>query len=69
MSPSPPLPDPDPRLAARLRRRLVDWYMASARDLPWRRTRDPTQIGVLERIGRIFPREGVPTRRIGQYGL
>lgn len=41
-------PDLDPRLGTRLRRRLVDWYLESARDLPWRRTRDPYAIWLSE---------------------
>jgi A/G-specific adenine glycosylase len=32
----------------RLRKRLLDWYGANARDLPWRRTRDPYRIWVSE---------------------
>jgi A/G-specific adenine glycosylase len=31
-----------------LRRSLLDWYLASHRDLPWRRTRDPWAIWVSE---------------------
>ena len=31
-----------------LRRRLLDWYGRAARDLPWRRTRDPYRIWVSE---------------------
>lgn len=31
-----------------LRRSLLDWYAASGRDLPWRRTRDPYAIWVSE---------------------
>jgi A/G-specific adenine glycosylase len=32
----------------RLRRRLLAWYAENARDLPWRRTRDPYRIWVSE---------------------
>lgn len=32
----------------RLRRRLLAWYRKSARDLPWRRTRDPYKVWVSE---------------------
>ena len=32
----------------RLQAPLLDWYRASARDLPWRRTRDPYRIWVSE---------------------
>jgi A/G-specific adenine glycosylase len=31
-----------------MRRRLLDWYEANRRDLPWRRTRDPYRIWVAE---------------------
>ena len=31
-----------------LRERLLNWYRANARDLPWRRTRDPYRIWVSE---------------------
>jgi A/G-specific adenine glycosylase len=34
--------------AAVLRRRLLDWYRAGARDLPWRRSRDPYRVWVSE---------------------
>ena len=34
--------------AASLHRRLLDWYARFARDLPWRRTRDPYAIWVSE---------------------
>ena len=40
-----------PRLPAnanRFKRRLLAWYRAVARDLPWRRTRDPYRIVVSE---------------------
>ena len=39
------LPD---RTAARLARRLIDWFEQNARDLPWRRTRDPYAIWISE---------------------
>ena len=41
-------PLPDSRWRQRLRRRLRNWYHRSARDLPWRRTRDPYAIWVSE---------------------
>ncbi len=31
-----------------LRRRLLTWYRANRRDLPWRRTRDPYAIWISE---------------------
>ena len=42
------MPPLDPELAARLRRRLLGWYLAGARDLPWRRTTDPYGIWLSE---------------------
>ena len=42
----PPLPDR--RRCARLRSRLLGWYGEHARDLPWRRTRDPYAVWVSE---------------------
>ncbi|HET8636185.1 MAG TPA: hypothetical protein VFL96_04995, partial [Acidobacteriaceae bacterium] len=36
---------PDPR---QFRRRLLGWFGESARDLPWRRSRDPYAIWVSE---------------------
>src|SRR5580698_2070194 len=37
-----------PKKAALLRARLFGWYAASARDLPWRRTRDPYAVWLSE---------------------
>jgi A/G-specific adenine glycosylase len=37
-----------PRNAALFRRRLLAWYRRAARDLPWRRTRDPYRVLVSE---------------------
>lgn len=37
-----------PRRARPLADRLLDWYRREARDLPWRRTRDPYRIWVSE---------------------
>jgi A/G-specific adenine glycosylase len=39
---------PDPRLHRRIRRALLDWYAASHRDFPWRRTSDPYAVLVSE---------------------
>lgn len=39
---------PDSSVLSRLRRNLVRWYGKYARDLPWRRSRDPYQIWVSE---------------------
>jgi A/G-specific adenine glycosylase len=47
---------------ADLEQRLLDWYAAEARDLPWRRTRDPYAILVSEvmlqqtQVERVIPR-------------
>jgi A/G-specific adenine glycosylase len=37
-----------PRLRGALRRKLLAWYLAHRRDLPWRRTRDPYAIWISE---------------------
>lgn len=48
--------------APRLRERLLAWYAAARRDLPWRRTRDPYRILVSEvmlqqtQVERVIPR-------------
>ncbi len=39
---------PDPAAVRRFQRRLLAWYRASGRKLPWRRTRDPYRILVSE---------------------
>lgn len=39
---------PEPRPESELANALLRWYRASARDLPWRRTRDPYAIWVSE---------------------
>ena len=39
---------PDPTWCQRFRRRLLTWFRGHARDLPWRRTRDPYAIWVSE---------------------
>src|SRR5690606_38479563 len=38
----------DSARAERVQRGLLDWYRASRRDLPWRRTRDPYAIWLSE---------------------
>src|SRR5256712_6216127 len=51
-------------------RRVLDWYAAHGRDLPWRRTRDPYAILVSEilshqtQIARVLP---VYERLVGRY--
>jgi A/G-specific adenine glycosylase len=37
-----------PRATSALRRALLAWYRATARDLPWRRTRDPYRVWLSE---------------------
>jgi A/G-specific adenine glycosylase len=41
-------PCPPAKTAAALRRRLLVWYAAKQRDLPWRRTSDPYRIWISE---------------------
>jgi A/G-specific adenine glycosylase len=41
-------PPSTPKNAALFRRRLLAWYRRAARDLPWRRTRDPYRVLVSE---------------------
>ncbi|MFN2383157.1 MAG: A/G-specific adenine glycosylase [Gemmatimonadota bacterium] len=43
-----PLPAIPPRIRSQFPRRLVNWFAAHGRDLPWRRTRDPYRILVSE---------------------
>jgi len=56
----PPLPAPAAR--QRFRRRLLDWYGANGRDLPWRKTDDPYHILVSEvmlqqtQVDRVLPK-------------
>jgi A/G-specific adenine glycosylase len=56
----PPIPAPDAR--QRFRRRLIAWYGANGRDLPWRRTSDPYHILVSEvmlqqtQVDRVLPK-------------
>src|SRR3989449_7278591 len=56
---------PKPRSAQRFRRLLLAWYARAARDLPWRRTRDPYRVLVSEvmlqqtqvsRVAEYYPR-------------
>ena len=53
---------PPPASRRRFRRRLLDWYSTNARDLPWRRTRDPYHILVSEimlqqtQVDRVLPK-------------
>jgi A/G-specific adenine glycosylase len=53
---------PDRRLAQRFQRRLLAWYAAHGRDLPWRRTRDPYRVLVSEimlqqtQVDRVLPK-------------
>src|SRR5438046_505637 len=51
-----------PSLAPAARQRLLDWYAASARPLPWRSTRDPYAVLVSElmlqqtQVARVLPK-------------
>jgi A/G-specific adenine glycosylase len=50
-SPAPPAPistTPSPAQVSEFRESLLAWYRAHARDLPWRRTRDPYRIWISE---------------------
>src|SRR5215216_7613473 len=58
--PASPLPLPDAR--RRFRRRLLTWYGANGRDMPWRQTDDPYHILVSEvmlqqtQVDRVLPK-------------
>jgi A/G-specific adenine glycosylase len=58
----PALPLPAPPARQRFRRRLLDWYRAHGRDLPWRTTDDPYHILVSEvmlqqtQVDRVLPK-------------
>ena len=58
----PPSPLPLPAARQRFRRRLLAWYHANGRDLPWRRTDDPYHILVSEmmlqqtQVDRVVPK-------------
>jgi A/G-specific adenine glycosylase len=58
----PPSPLPLPAARQRFRRRLLAWYRANGRDLPWRRTDDPYHILVSEmmlqqtQVDRVVPK-------------
>src|SRR5687767_4050171 len=55
-------PLPPPAARQRFRRRLLAWYQANGRDLPWRRTDDPYHILVSEmmlqqtQVDRVLPK-------------
>jgi A/G-specific adenine glycosylase len=57
-----PLPLPPPQSRRWFRKRLLDWYRANGRDLPWRRTSDPYHILVSEvmlqqtQVDRVLPK-------------
>ena len=51
-----------PRSAQRFRRLLLAWYARAARDLPWRRTRDPYRVLVSEVM-----LQQTPVSRVEQY--
>ena len=58
----PSTPVPAPPLRQRFRRRLLTWYRANGRDLPWRKTDDPYHILVSEvmlqqtQVDRVLPK-------------
>src|SRR6187401_458602 len=60
LMPAPSLPTPPAR--QRFRRRLLKWYRANGRDLPWRNTADPYHILVSEimlqqtQVDRVLPK-------------
>ncbi len=62
LSPSGPAPSPAPPLRQRFRKRLLDWYRANGRDLPWRNTDDPYHILISEvmlqqtQVDRVLPK-------------
>ena len=53
---------PDPRTIKKFQTRLLSWYAAHGRDLPWRRTRDPYRVLVSEvmlqqtQVDRVIPK-------------
>jgi A/G-specific adenine glycosylase len=53
---------PPPAIARAFQRRLLAWYAAHGRDLPWRRTRDPYRVLVSEimlqqtQVDRVLPK-------------
>jgi len=53
---------PPRRTIGKFQRRLLDWYAAHGRDLPWRRTRDPYRVLVSEimlqqtQVERVIPK-------------
>ncbi len=57
-----PLELPDSHDLTLLQQRLIDWFASTARDLPWRHTRDPYRILVAEmmlqqtQVDRVLPR-------------
>ncbi len=53
---------PKPRHAQAFTRKLLAWYAGAARDLPWRRTRDPYRVLVSE-----FMLQQTQVRRVAEY--
>ena len=54
----------DPAVAAQFGRRLRAWYRRNARDLPWRKTRDPYHVLVSE----LMLQQTQVSRVVGYYG-
>jgi A/G-specific adenine glycosylase len=65
---------PAPHVARRFRRRLLAWYRAHGRDLPWRRTRAPYRVLVSEimlqqtQVDRVVPKYREFLRRYPSLG-
>src|SRR5262245_47881855 len=57
-----PVRTPDPPTIKKFQKRLLAWYAAHGRDLPWRRTRDPYRVLVSEimlqqtQVDRVIPK-------------
>lgn len=72
MAPTPPILATQKRRFTRL---LLDWYAASARDLPWRRTHDPYAILVSElmlqqtQVDRVVPKYEAWMKRFPDIGV
>src|SRR4029077_7609135 len=57
-----PVRTPDRPTIKKFQKRLLSWYAANGRDLPWRRTRDPYRVLVSEvmlqqtQVDRVIPK-------------
>jgi A/G-specific adenine glycosylase len=65
---------PDRRTVRKFQTRLLDWYAAHGRDLPWRHTRDPYRVLVSEimlqqtQVDRVIPKYRQFLRRYPTLG-